>query len=144
MIFSRTIQPISTKVGLKASLCKGTQIFTNKEPFSSEKGDNEYFFFISVMVLIVAIFAWMWLELFLRWMMWPMWFLFVLNHLYLCSNFFYCQKMFLWQAMWPIDLLILFVFFICTFDFPVAAYLRSWTNRCRWSPSHGVFYRDSL
>ena len=45
-----------------------------------------------VMVLILAIFARMWLELFLRWMMWPMGFLFVLNHLYLCSSFSIVRK----------------------------------------------------
>ena len=40
---SKTTRPVSTKLGTKHPYVKGTQAFTNKGPFDSQKGDNDFF-----------------------------------------------------------------------------------------------------
>ena len=44
IFFSRTIGPISTKLGTMYLCVKGTQVLINKQPSNSQKRDNDFFF----------------------------------------------------------------------------------------------------
>ena len=72
LFFSRTTGQISTKLGRKHSWEKGIQVFANKGLFSfSNRTLNQCYGIIKPLCRYVY-----WLELFLRWVMWPMGLLF--------------------------------------------------------------------